>query len=175
MSPDKKHIILLGFKHVGKSVVGKQLATTINKPFIDLDEETEYLFKKKFNQQLSSRQIMQNHGEEFFRNLEKEALAKVLLAKPAIIALGGGTPLDLANQTIIKPHLLVYIKAPHDIVFNRIMAHGHPAFFSPEKEPYNSFKKLWQEREKIYQKLADFSVDNGESVNQTVLQIIEKL
>jgi len=36
-----KHILLTGFKHVGKTSIGKKLAELIEKPFIDLDQKIE--------------------------------------------------------------------------------------------------------------------------------------
>lgn len=170
-----KHIILIGFKHAGKSVIGEQLAIKIANPFIDLDQKIEYLFSQKFKKKLLSRQIMQTHGENFFRTLENEALIKTLSAKPSVIATGGGTPLTLENQALLKPHLLISIKAPQERVFKSIMASGQPAFFSAEEDSYESFKKLWEQREKIYETLADFSVNNAGSVEEAVLEIVEIL
>lgn len=170
-----KHIILIGFKHVGKSVIGKELAAKLQHRFIDLDKETENLYAAQFRQELSCRQIMQNHGQEMFKQLENKALVKVLAMKPAIISLGGGTPLNAENQQLILPHTLVHIKAPAGIVFERIMLNGKPAFFSEEENPFTAFKKLWDEREKIYQQLTDFIVDNADSVASAVDKIIQLL
>lgn len=175
MSNTDKHIILIGFKHVGKSVIGQQLAVKIGRPFIDLDRQIEQLFKQTCQQSLSARQIMQNHGEAHFRHLEHQALAKTLTEKSSVIALGGGCPLALNNQLLLKPHLLIYITAPPDNVFERIMAGGQPAFFSSAKDPHDSFNTIWQAREKIYQSLANISINNQSSIEAAVLQIIEAL
>ena len=129
MLSDDKHIILIGFKHVGKSVIGEKLAKSIHKPFIDLDQQIEDLFYQEFQEKLSSRQIMERHGEPFFRNLESKALRKILQLKSSVIALGGGAPLTEENQAMLKPYLLIYIKAPLEVVFQRIMVSGRPAFF----------------------------------------------
>lgn len=170
-----KHIILIGFKHVGKSVIGEKLAKNIHKPFVDLDRQIEDLFHQEFQEKLSSRQIMERHGETFFRNLESNALRKTLQLDSSVIALGGGTPLTEENQAIIKPHLLLYIKAPLEVVFQRIMNSGQPAFFPVDQDPYRFFCQLWEKREKIYEALATFSVDNDSSINEAVLRIMESL
>lgn len=175
MNAMDKHFILIGFKHVGKSVIGQQLAVNIGRPFIDLDRQIEQLFKQTCQPSLSARQIMQNHGEAHFRQLEHQALVTTLAEKPSVIALGGGCPLALNNQILLKPHLLIYITAPPDKVFERIMASGQPAFFSSTKDPHATFNTLWQARAKIYQSLASFSVANQSSIEAAVLEIIETL
>ena len=92
------HIILMGFKHVGKSVIGKNLSEKLKVPFIDLDHTIEMLYENTYSKKNTCRQIMQKHGEKFFRYLEMNALSETLDVKPSIISLGGGTPLIVENQ-----------------------------------------------------------------------------
>mgnify|MGYP006307298121 FL=1 len=42
--PDKKHIILTGIKHSGKTSVGKLLAERLGRTFIDVDRVLERLY-----------------------------------------------------------------------------------------------------------------------------------
>jgi shikimate kinase len=170
-----KHIILIGFKHVGKSVIGRELAKRLDKMFFDLDQQIEICYEKQFQAILSCRQIMQNHGDLFFRKLEKETLHRIIHSEPSITSLGGGSPLYVENAEFLSPHLLVHIRAPRDEVFKRIMASGQPAFFSSEQSPLESFNLLWKEREKVYRHLANFSIDNTDSVAHAVDQILKQL
>ena len=39
----------MGFKHVGKSVIGKNLSEKISAPFIDLDHQIELLYENENN------------------------------------------------------------------------------------------------------------------------------
>ena len=68
-------------------------------------------------------------GEPFFRDLEVKALQQVIGLQPAVIALGGGAPLREENQAILQGHVLIYLTASPEIVFQRIMAGGIPSFF----------------------------------------------
>ena len=174
MADQVKHIVFLGFKHVGKSVIGRAVAAKLAKQFIDLDEQIENLYAREFLEQLSCRQISQRQGESFFRDLETKALQQTISLQPAVIALGGGAPLRQENQALLSNHLLVYITAAQEIVYARIMASGIPSFFSQE-DPEGSFKRLWSEREIIYKKLATFIVDNSGDVQIAVKQVLEKL
>ena len=67
-----KSIILIGFKHVGKTVIGRALADQLKWPFRDLDEAIEQLFTKETQAHKTCRQIMKAHGSAYFRELEKE-------------------------------------------------------------------------------------------------------
>lgn len=168
-----RHIILIGFKHAGKSVIGKALAKQTNLPFIDLDQRIEALFAELFQPSLTCREMMQQQGEPFFRELESKALTTVLKEKFSIIAVGGGTPLTEANQRLFKSQYLIYIKAPREIVYERIMASGLPAFFAGDKTPRESFDALWEQREKVYERLADFSVENEGTIEEAVDKILD--
>lgn len=170
--PPSNHIILIGFKHVGKTLIGRRLAKDLNKKFIDLDKEVEKLYEKKHLEPFACRQIMQTHGESIYRELESEALRHVLKSQSSVISLGGGTSLSLTNQEIIKPHLLLHVVAPRGVVFERIMVEGRPAFFDPNEDPYESFSRLWDERGTVYRKLTTRIVNNSGTVEQAVKEAI---
>lgn len=170
-----KSIIFIGFKHVGKSAIGNALALRLAKPFIDLDEEIERVFEKEYQEKRSCRQIMVMHGKSYFRSLEKRVLTKILQAKPSVIALGGGTPMDCDNQELIKEYTVVHVLASRGVVFERIMVQGRPAFFSAEEPLIESFNRLWNEREAVYKKLASFSIDNNGLVVSGVEQVLQHL
>ena len=171
MTPLSKSIILIGFKHVGKSALGYALALRLAKPFIDLDAEIE----REFQEQYTCRQIMHIYGQAYFRDLEKKLLTQVMQADPAIIALGGGTPLDLDNQALIRHHTVVHVVAPRDLVFARIMKQGRPEFFPAEKPPLETFHQLWDEREAIYKSLASVAVENNGLLVSAVEQMLQHL
>jgi shikimate kinase len=169
------HIILIGFKHVGKTLIGRRLAKALNKKFIDLDREVEKLYEKKYLTFFTCRQIMQSHGESNYRELESEALKQILKLQSCVISLGGGTALSPSNQEIIKPHVLLHVVAPRGIVFERIMVDGRPAFFDPNEDPYESFSRLWDERNQVYQKLTTRIVDNSNTADKAVNEAITHL
>jgi 3-phosphoshikimate 1-carboxyvinyltransferase len=165
-----QHVVLIGFKYVGKSLIGSHLAKKLNKKFIDLDKEVEKLYAEKYTETLACRQIMQTKGEPFFRELESSALQLIMQSDACVIALGGGTLSNELNQQLIQDHILLHVDAPRGVVFERIMVDGRPAFFDPHKDPYESFSHLWNERNKIYKKLTQRIVDNSNTIEQAVNQ-----
>lgn len=170
-----KHIILIGFKYAGKSLIGHHLAKKLNKKFVDLDREIEKQYEATYGKMLTCRQIVQTHSEYFFRELESIALELMIHSEACVISLGGGTLLSERNQAIVKRHILLHVDAPRGVVFERIMVEGRPAFFDPQKDPYESFSHLWNERNKIYQSMTQYIINNSYTVDQAVTQAIMHL
>ncbi len=167
-----KHIILVGFKNVGKSSIGAVLATRLKRPFIDLDDQIVAFNLERTGEKLSCREIMKIHGEEFFRQIERQVLDKILsLNEGMVLALGGGTPMLSANRELMKDHLIVHVCAPKSIVFERIMINGKPAFFPKNKESFDSFQELWTQRQPIFEQMADITVSNKGSIDEAVENI----
>jgi shikimate kinase len=175
MKLSPKSIIFIGFTHVGKSVIAKLCAQRLDLPFIDLDVELERVFASESQQDLVCREIMQAYGEAYFRELEHRVLMQILRLSPKVIALGGGTPMLQDNQYLLQEHTLVHVRAEPELVFARIMQHGTPAFFPKDETPLIAFKRLWRDREDVYNKLASFAIDNDGQVLDAVDKIVQKL
>lgn len=167
-----KPIILIGFKHAGKTVLGAALAKHLHLPFTDLDQVIEAQYQKLFGEALTSRKIAQKHGIDYFRDLESKMLSLVLAEKPSILALGGGTPLKPENQRLIAQGTVILIKAPKGSVFERIMMQGRPAFFPEGEDAFDAFTRIWAEREPIYDKLAHHHVINTGSIDEGVQHLV---
>lgn len=169
------NIILIGFKGCGKTLVGKILADRLEKKFHDIDSIIESIYAEDTGNTISFRDIYKRHGKEYFRNLEKKALEKVQKFKNSIISLGGGTPFveDDVYKKLVD-NIVVYLHVEADILYERIMKNGIPAFFE-KSDPRKSFDKLYTERLPTYRKLADIIVDNSESVENTISNILEEL
>lgn len=169
-----QHIILIGFKNVGKTAVGRELAKALNVPFYDSDLVIQDLHKTEKSEMLSCREIMRNHGVDYFRELEHKALAQVLGEQPpAVISVGGGAPLAQKNQALMTPHHIVHVTAPKGVMYERIMLNGWPAFFPREVDPYISFQKILAERDPVYRQLAHHTIENNGSLAQTVSAAIQ--
>jgi shikimate kinase len=175
MQPLRNHIVLIGFKHVGKSVIGESLARRLNSPFIDLDNQIELLYEKKLGEKLTCRQIMKNVGQDYFRCLEVNALCQIIDSKPSVISLGGGAVLHPESQRLIKSCILIHITAPRGIVFERILMSGRPAFFIPGEDLLESFNRLWDERKKIFESIYDYLIVNNRTVDAAVDEIVNKV
>ena len=160
----RKVIYLLGFMGSGKSTVGNLLAKTLGWPFIDLDTLIEA------GQGLSIKEIFENSGEPFFRQIEHAALTAASKAEPAVIALGGGTFAQTSNVELIQESggTTIWLDCPPDILRARCQGMEHRPLFRDEQ----SFTQLFMERVTYYRR-ADFRITTeGRKPEEVVEQIL---
>ena len=170
------HIVIIGFKNVGKSSIGIALAERLKRRFIDLDEKICEHHQRQTGNKMTCREIMNRHGEKYFRTIEHEVLGEIIaIPEPLVLAVGGGTPMMEENFALLSQHLVVLIAAPKGIVFERIMINGKPAFFPKDREAFETFQQLWGEREPVFKKLARMTVENTGSVEEAVAKIEKDL
>ena len=165
----------------GKSTIGPILANTIGWNFYDLDRLIERDSGK------SIRKIFEEHGEEYFRNLETDTLLKVSELNNYIISLGGGTIASDKNLKIIKSTgALVYLESSPEETYKRLrFKRDRPALlFDGEDEPtkdafIEKIKLLLNQRIDYYNK-ADITIntDNcrvGKTVDKLAVIIKQRL
>jgi shikimate kinase len=82
-----RRIVLTGFRGVGKTEIGRILASRLNNPFIDTDDLIETSTGR------SIPDIFHDDGEERFRSIEREVVASLPPAD-VIVSTGGGVVCD---------------------------------------------------------------------------------
>ena len=158
-------IYLAGFMGSGKSTVGAQLARALGWPFIDLDATIEA------GQGLSVREIFEQAGEAFFRQIERAALTEIIKAEPAVIALGGGTFVQPLNLDLLHERggATVWLDCPPEELLIRCEGITNRPLFRDAA----SFEQLLRERLPYYQ-LADFRVSTaGISPEEAAAEILK--
>lgn len=110
----RQTIYLTGFMGTGKSVVGKELARLLRRPFVDLDLSIE----RAAGSSVAS--LFARRGEEEFRRLERKALLRAAKRAGVIVALGGGTLLDPRNRALVKKGLLVSLSCSRAELVRRL-------------------------------------------------------
>ncbi len=140
-------IYLMGMPASGKSTLGRQLASKLNLPFLDLDIEIEK------REERTIPEIFNVRGEEVFRVAEQSALLESIASyKSFVMALGGGTPCFRDNLSAIKSGETIYLSVPLPELIKRLKRQG------PETRPLLSYqtdldlvlKNLLQRRERYY-------------------------
>jgi shikimate kinase len=162
----RRLIYLLGFMGSGKSTVGKLLAKALGWPLIDLDTLIEA------GQGLSIREIFENSGEPFFRQVERAALTEASKAEPAVIALGGGTFAQPPNVDLIRETggATIWLDCPPSILRARCEGLENRPLFRDEE----SFSQLLAERVPYY-RLADFRISTEAHKPEEVVEQILSL
>ena len=114
--PSRKNLIYLtGFMGSGKSTIAPILAESLGYEFIDIDAEIE----KRAGETIS--EIFHRHGEQYFRNLEREILLRVSQQDGSVISLGGGTIANRENLAAVKSSgVLIYLKTELEQIMQRL-------------------------------------------------------
>jgi shikimate kinase len=152
MTHRRKLIYLLGFMGVGKSTVGELLARRLRWPFIDLDTTIEA------GQGTTIREMFENAGEPFFRQIERAALIEASRSEPVVIALGGGTFVQEPNFEYINETggITIWLDCPVEELRRRCEGkNDRPLFRDPA-----SFAELFEQRLPFYQR-ANFRVSTA--------------
>lgn len=159
---EKSNIVLVGMPTSGKSTIGKALAKSLNKKFIDVDKEIE---KKAGN---SIKEIFKEKGEAYFRTVESQVIESLSRESNLVIATGGGSVLDQKNVKRLKRNgYLIFIDRPLNLL---IAADDRP--LSANRI---NLKNLYQERYNIYKAVSDVTVINDKDLDFVLKKVLEAI
>jgi shikimate kinase len=102
-------IAIIGFMGTGKTTVANELALRLNCPAVDLDAAITSIEGR------SPKEIIEEDGENAFRETETRTLLEVLMeGRTRIIAVGGGAWTIAENRKLIAEHAVftVWLDAP---------------------------------------------------------------
>ncbi|MFQ5479927.1 MAG: shikimate kinase [Thermodesulfobacteriota bacterium] len=171
---DMKNIVLSGFMGTGKSTVAYRLARELGMTFVDLDSLIEDSAGK------SIREIFSDLGEPAFRELESEAVRRVVsgaLGDSIVLATGGGTVVDRANRALLKEWgFIICLRASVASILERTSravpgctAESRPLLGAQDREA--EIKRLLQERERAYNE-CELSID---TTDYGVAEVVGKI
>jgi shikimate kinase len=152
-------IALIGPPAAGKSRVGKRLAKLLGLPFVDTDAVVV-----AGHGPIS--EIFAEHGEPYFRELERAAVAEALRS-PGIVSLGGGAVLDPATRADLAGARVVLLTVRPEAIAKRITNGKRPLVTDLE-----SWKRLVAARSDLYHSLADYTADTSSRPIDTIVQEI---
>jgi shikimate kinase len=166
------NIVLIGFKNCGKTSIGQWISKKTRTTFIDTDHIMEQRYKEKEKTLLTTREIYQNKGEEYFRDLEKMIIANLDNIHNSVIATGGGSVLDKDNVTYLKKRgKLIYLYTSLETLLLRLQSQPIPAFLDT-KQPEKNFKDIYNQRKNLYKKTADIEISTE---NKSIADISEEI
>ena len=172
-----QHLILTGFMGSGKSSVGRELASLLQRPFIDLDDYIEQ------QEGLTIAEIFSQKSELYFRQLEQQALKTVLAYPPLVLATGGGTIINEDNRRLIQNRgYVIFLDASQDTIMKRTgVSHSRPLLLAGDKTlSADSFrqqkiKDLLNERRPVYELCHLKILTDNLSVHQVTRRILQQL
>ncbi len=136
----------------GKSSVGKYLASRLDMIFYDTDEEIE----KRTGVDIGW--IFDVEGELGFRKREEVVVSDLAPQSGIILATGGGTIMSPLCRALLRHHgVVVYLEVSLAHQKNRTVNDSRrPLLRVGDREAV--LERLQQEREPLYEEVADFSV-----------------
>ena len=162
-------IILIGPPGAGKSSVGKALAKKLSLNFLDSDKVVEEKSGK------SIPEIFITDGEPAFREMERAVVIDLIENQDGVIALGGGSVMDLeVSKRLLPMANVVFLdvsisNAAPRVGFNR----DRPLLLG---NPRQQWIALMEKRRSTYEALAKarVSTDNKKPV-EVVEEIVKEL
>jgi shikimate kinase len=147
----------------GKTIVGALVAQRAQAPFHDLD----LMIEDRAGMAIAD--IFATRSEAAFRKMESDLLPKAL-ERGAVVALGGGTPIDDGNWKVIRERATtVYLQASFDIMWVRINDYGERPLAASLSRP--ALETLLEERRPRYQQ-ADHIVDANQALDAVATEVL---
>ena len=160
--------MLIGMMGTGKSVAGKVLEEKTGLPLFDTDE----IISSKLNMDI--KEIFSTRGEEYFRDLETEALRSMSREEPAIIVTGGGIVLRAGNVDLLRQlGTVVWLDAAEAALRTRVHSLSDRPLLQTAN-PGASLSELLAAREPLYRRAADLRVDISQKNPEEVAELIVK-
>lgn len=146
-------VVVIGLMGAGKTSVGTRLADRLGVPFRDSDQEIVEAA------QMSIAEIFERDGEAFFREKERQIIARLLDGTPKVLATGGGAFMHPETRATIRAGAVsVWIRAALDVLVVRTAGRTHRPLLL-NGNPREILGRLIEERYPVYRK-ADVIVDS---------------
>ena len=150
--PPERTIALVGLMGVGKSTVGRRLASRLHVPFIDADQAIEEAAR------MSIAEIFADMGEAEFRAGEARVMKRLLEGPRMVLATGGGAILNPDTRALLKEHAVtVWMRADLETVAQRVQRRDTRPLLRG-RDPLTALKAMAEVRYPVYA-TADLTVD----------------
>ena len=164
---NRKTIALVGLMGVGKSSIGRRLASALAMPFKDADAEIEAAAGRSISE------IFEQFGEAAFRDGERRVIARLLEAPPHVLAAGGGAFDDEQTRRLIAHKAVsVWLKADLAVLARRIGRRDTRPLIAG-KDPMEVLEAQAQQRYEAFAG-ADIIVETGETAHSVAVDAIIK-
>lgn len=150
----KTNIFLIGFMGAGKSSVAARLSEELRTPCLELDE----IISEQVSMSVSK--IFEHCGEEYFRDLESDAIADAAKLEGCIVSCGGGAVLRRKNVEMMKASgIIVLLTAHPKTILDRIKDNEDRPLLSRSNKSVEYISNMMDIRREQYEAAANVIID----------------
>lgn len=163
----KSNITLIGMAGTGKSSAGSIVAKALGWKLIDTDK----LIEEEHGKTLQA--VLDDIGEDAFTNLESSKVLELQNSENAVIAPGGSIVYSPDAMKVLKGiSTVIYLYTNPEIIRERINTHSRGIVGMKGK----TFQQLFKEREGLYARYADITIDASHKTPQVIAaEIVAKI
>ncbi|MFQ5834007.1 MAG: shikimate kinase [Candidatus Thorarchaeota archaeon] len=172
MTIAKRSVALIGFMGTGKTTIGRALASSLKREFVDTDS----LIEERAGKPIS--RIFSEDGEGIFRKIEAEVVREVYRLKSSVISLGGGALLNPSSSALVKENsAVVLLTSSIETILSRTSSNAiRPLLNEKAEDLEQRVAALLAEREATYSDAMDIEIDTDAlTVDEAVKEIIRRL
>ena len=147
-----RNVYLVGMMAVGKTTVGRHLASRLDFTFHDTDQVIE----TRAGADISW--IFELEGEERFRDREQQVIEELTLCEGIVLATGGGAVLREANRTLLRERgTVVYLQSGVDLILERTRSDRRRPLLQVD-DVRERIETLTAERGPLYESVAHLAI-----------------
>jgi len=156
------NIVLIGVMGSGKTTIGKLLARRLRMNFVDMDAMIETLHGP-------ITQIFEQHGEDYFRDIELSTSKKLSDTDHIVISTGGGIVKNPENLALLgKNSLVFFLDRPVSVILESLNVFHRPLLKDNPEKLY----EIHKERYALYVSQSDITIDASGSVQEVIKRIL---
>ena len=161
----KDSIVLIGMPGAGKTTIAPLLAEKLGWSLIDTDDNIETTACK------SCQEIVNQYGYLYFRNIEEKELISIN-PENHVIATGGSAVYSNAGMNHLKSRsTVIFMQISFESLLDRKLDMKNRGIASKTGQ---TFHETYLERQSLYHKYADCTVDcSGKSREQVLTEILD--
>lgn len=162
-------VVLVGMMGVGKSSVGRKLASLLHLRFVDADEEIEQAA------QMAIPEIFDQFGEAYFRDGERRVIARLIDAPGArsVIATGGGAFVNAETRRLILDRCIaVWLDSDVETLLERVGRKDNRPLLK-QGDPRAILTRLRSEREAAYSQAPIHVLSTAGPHSRTVSKVLK--
>lgn len=162
----EENIFLIGFMGTGKSTIACELQKKLERELVDMDQ----MIVEK--QGMPIAKIFEEHGEDYFRDIETNTLIELQRSTGLLISCGGGVVVREENAAHMrKSGRIVLLTASPETIYKRVKdSKARPILNGNMNVEF--IRGLLEKREAKYAAAADITIETDD---KTIAQICDEI